>query len=456
MLSSLGVTSVHGALLACAVATGQATPPAGARVVLIGVDGVSLNLLEPYAEAGVTPNLAALMKQGARGHLASLWPLRTPQIWTSIVTGKLPGQHGIWDNQANSYFYPPPFREPTARVVTSKDRRAKALWSLLDAQGLKVLSVGWVASWPAEALTHGVMVAPIELPAGDKRQSTIKGSFWRDASELVAPQTLWPRVQKLIVEPDELTPAEVGRFADVPPSGHALYQLPRLERYVYALRWSLARTKSVEAITTALAAETRPDVVLAYFECTDSLLHRFWIFKESPAEIRERLDGHKIPSQDAAELKRRFGGVVEACYRDVDERLGRMLKALSGPETRVLVVSDHGFGRPQKPHHLADEPYSGDHLDEGVILAAGPGIEGGAWLEGASVLDVTPTLLHWLGLPVAQDMRGKVIAAIAPGSPRRVPTYESAPQTEAPFAQGWPERKVPPRPTAAQMPAAKP
>jgi predicted AlkP superfamily phosphohydrolase/phosphomutase len=431
-----------------------AAPKRPAKVVLIGIDGVSLNLLEPFAGEGVAPNLGRLMKEGTRGHLASIWPLRTPQVWTSAVTGKLPGQHGIWDHLSNTYFNPPEVRTKEKHRVTSEDRRSKALWSLLDEAGLRTLTVGWMASWPAEKLEHGVLVAPVEL-MGDPRQTTIKGSFFRDASRLVTPERLWPRVRTLIVEPKDIEAAELAAFADIPPEGHPLYALPRLERYVYTFEWSLARARSVEAITLGLLDEAKPEVVLSYFQCPDSLLHRFWIFSEPVEEIVERLETHGIPSDRAAELKKRFGGVVEACYRDVDARVGRLLDATRGADTVVMVVSDHGFGRPAKPHKLAGEPYAGDHLDEGVILAAGPGIKKDAWIDGASILDVTPTLLAILGRPVAEDMRGRVLGAlfdVTPPAAERIPTYETKPQLDAPHASGWPERKVPLRPTAAQMP----
>ncbi|MEL6548456.1 MAG: alkaline phosphatase family protein, partial [Myxococcota bacterium] len=72
-----------------------------ADVVIIGLDGVSLNVLVPMAEKGAAPNLGQLLREGARGDLEVIWPLRTPQVWTSSVTGKLPGQHGIWDHKSN-------------------------------------------------------------------------------------------------------------------------------------------------------------------------------------------------------------------------------------------------------------------------------------------------------------------------------------------------------------------
>lgn len=430
-----------------------ASPPHEAKVVLIGIDGVSLNLLEPMIEKGVTPNLGKLHKEGARGHFPSIWPLRTPQVWTSVVTGKLPGQHGIWDNHSHTYFNPPEVRTKQAKLVTSADRRSKALWQILGDAGMRTLTVGWVASWPAEDVKNGVMVAPIELK-GDRRQTTIKGSFYSDAPRMVSPARLEPKVRKLIVDPDGVSPEEIAQFADVPPAGSPLYSLPYLERYVYALRWSLARAKSVEALTLGLLPEAKPDVVLSYFQCPDSLLHRFWVFHKSPEFIEDRLKTHGIPHQHAAELHKRFGKVVEACYRDVDQRVGRILEQTRGTNTLVMVVSDHGFGHAPVPHKMKDEPYSGDHLDDGVILAAGPGITAGTWLEEAEVLDVTPTLLHWLGQPMGKDMGGKVIAPIfaaGKSTPKMIPSYETTPQTDIAHPNGWPPRKKPRRSAADQM-----
>lgn len=417
-----------------------------AKVILIGVDGVSFNLLTPYSEKGVTPTLNRLMQSGARGDLASIWPLRTPQVWTSVVTGKLPGQHGIWDHLSNTYFNPPEVRTHRKRVVTTEHRKSKALWNLLSERQLTSLVVGWMASWPAENLEHGVVVAPVEL-MGDSRQTTIKGSFWRDAKGMLHRESLWPSVEKLIVEAGDLEPGALAPFADVPPKGSRLYQMPHLARYVYAISWSLARARSVEAMTIELAKTVRPDLVLAYFQCSDSLLHRFWIFSQEEAEIRERFKSHGLSTRDVPELRKRFGGVVEACYRDLDMRIGRILEATAGPNTLVLVVSDHGFGNAPEPHRMEGEPFSGAHLDDGVIIAGGPGIKAGLRLQGASVLDITPTILHALHLPVADDMGGKVLVelfdseAIKLRPIDRLPTFEDAPQTVVLRPEGFPPKK---------------
>jgi len=415
------------------------------KVILLGIDGVSKNVLEPYFERDVIPNLESLAKKGGLGELDSYWPLRTMQVWTSIVTGKMPGQHGIWDHVANSYYNPPEYRTKHKKVYTPADRKSKALWQLLAEKGIKSLTVGWPTTWPAEKVAPGIMVAPKVL-YGDERRVTIKGGFWRDIKKMVTPKKLLGRVRKSIVEPTQIKNSDLAIMADVPPKGSPLYELPKIESYVYALRWSLARARSVEAITVDLAKSENPEVVLAYFQCTDSLLHRFWIFQKSEAEIKKRLGQFGISTEHVPELKQRFEKVVEGCYRDVDERVGRILESIGGPDTMVMIVSDHGFGDGPEKHPFKAEPYGGIHWSTGAIIAKGGKMKPDTVIQEASALDVTPTILHFLGLPVGGDMRGKVIedlfsAEYLEKNPvKKIPTYEKEPQLEVPYEEGFPEK----------------
>jgi len=414
------------------------------KILLLGIDGISKNLLQPYAQDGVIPHLDAIAQKG-QGALASFWPLRTMQVWTSIVTGKLPGQHGIWDHITNSFYNPPGFRTKKRRVYLSTARRSKALWQLLGERGFKTLTVGWPTTWPAEQVPNGILVAPKVL-YGDLRDVTIKGSFWRHVNNAVQPEALLPQVRQMIVETQEISAEELAQWADIPPEGDPIYSLPKIKSYVYALRWNLARARSMEAITIGLARERHSDVVLAYFQCTDSLLHRFWIFQKSEAEIAQRLKQFNIPTNKVPELKRRFGQVVRHCYHDVDQRVGRILEALQGPNTWVLVVSDHGFGDGPKKHPFKAEPYGGIHWSNGAILAQGPYMPASSQMKNASVLDITPTILYILGLEVGDDMRGKVIQSMFKDSylkqhpVKRIPTYEKKPQLWAPYSQGFPPK----------------
>ena len=80
-------------LLAVALVLGcaEAPPPPRGRVLVVGIDGASMRVIEPMIAAGRLPNLAALAREGASGKLRSLEPLLSPRVWTSVVTSRTAG-----------------------------------------------------------------------------------------------------------------------------------------------------------------------------------------------------------------------------------------------------------------------------------------------------------------------------------------------------------------------------
>jgi predicted AlkP superfamily phosphohydrolase/phosphomutase len=163
----------------------------------------------------------------------------------------------------------------------------------------------------------------------------------------------------------------------------------------------------------------------------------------------ERFKTHGIPTDHVAEMRERYGRVVQACYQDMDKRIGTILEKAQGPDTLVLIVSDHGFGEAPFPHPTKTEPYGGNHRDDGVILAQAPWIQAGVAIEDASVLDIMPTLLKLFKQPVAEDMPGKVLDALLDDATRaqnipQIKSYEAKPQLKIPYKSGWPARKFRP------------
>src|SRR5919109_3312085 len=67
------------------------------RVLLIGWDGADWRILDPMLEAGILPNLAALIRRGARGTLMSTVPNHSWSAWPSFLTGMDPSNHGVYD-----------------------------------------------------------------------------------------------------------------------------------------------------------------------------------------------------------------------------------------------------------------------------------------------------------------------------------------------------------------------
>src|SRR5437764_4148791 len=131
------------------------------RVLLIGWDAADWKVIQPLLDAGQMPNLARLMAGGVHGNLATIYPVLSPMLWTSVATGKRAYKHGIHG-----------FTEPLpdgsgVRPITVLSRKTKAVWNILNQTGHRSIVVAWWPSHPAEPL-NGVMVSNyFEHPAGE-------------------------------------------------------------------------------------------------------------------------------------------------------------------------------------------------------------------------------------------------------------------------------------------------
>jgi predicted AlkP superfamily phosphohydrolase/phosphomutase len=66
------------------------------KLLIIGLDGMTFDLINPLIEMGHLPNIARLMREGSHGTLISTEPATSPVAWSSFVTGKSPGAHGVY------------------------------------------------------------------------------------------------------------------------------------------------------------------------------------------------------------------------------------------------------------------------------------------------------------------------------------------------------------------------
>jgi len=178
-----------------------------------------------------------------------------------------------------------------------------------------------------------------------------------------------------------------------------------------ALYEHLADVSEIKFKTVVKLLQEEPDWrLLSYvFTLTDRVSHAFWPFHEPEAYP-------PIPEAELAASRSR----VNDAYRWVDAQLGELLERL-GPDVTVLVVSDHGF------RANAEAGY-GDHRKEGIFVAAGPGVSPSSVPVDLSILDVAPTVLLGLGLPVPGDMDGRAARAVFPNAPDVPPiaSYETS------------------------------
>src|SRR5918997_3578564 len=101
------------------------------RVLLLGLDGMTYNVLEPAFAAGHMPVFKALMDRSASGVLTSTVPPYTPPGWTSIFTGVNPGKHGIFGFTLGNV-------QRKGGLVRLDRVQAPALWNVANAQGMRM------------------------------------------------------------------------------------------------------------------------------------------------------------------------------------------------------------------------------------------------------------------------------------------------------------------------------
>src|SRR6187549_1897367 len=122
------------------------------RVVVVGLDGASFELLDPWIRAGEMPNLERLVGRGVSGGLESVLPPMTPPAWTSAVTGVYPGKHGIYN------FIRPFFGRFNVEFCGTAHRKAPALWDYLTSLGLSSVILHLPATFPPPRL-EGCLVS---------------------------------------------------------------------------------------------------------------------------------------------------------------------------------------------------------------------------------------------------------------------------------------------------------
>lgn len=354
------------------------------------------------------PALSRLIDAGVMGNLGSIEPILSPIIWTSIATGKLPHKHGVLG-----------FTEPDPlaggiRPVGSHTRQAKALWNILSEAGLKTHVVGWYASHPAEAI-NGVCVSErFSLAASLDR------THWPMPAGAVTPTNVEAELEPFRVHPTEITGEQLLPF--IPRAAELDQSNPIIAQRLTALAKILAETASVQAAATWIMENQSWDFLGVYFRALDEFAHHFMPF------FPPRLPG---VSEEDVQI---YGQVMRTACQFHDLMLARLIQ-LAGPDTTVLIVSDHGFesGR-YRPGRVANhlETMAQWHRPFGIFAAAGEGIAKDQRIYGSSVLDIAPTVLHLLGLPVGRDMDGKVLvnALTQPGEIQRIPSWETGPKSE--------------------------
>ena len=162
--------------------------PGKRRILLIGWDAADWRHIDPLLEAGMMPVLAGMIARGVRGNLASLMPMVSPMLWTTIATGKTADAHGV-----HGFVEADPSGKGV-RPWSSLSRRGKAVWNILHQEGWRCSTVGWWASHPAEPL-RGTVVSNLFLHAEPEREANV----WKMPVGAVHPEERARRYARLRV-----------------------------------------------------------------------------------------------------------------------------------------------------------------------------------------------------------------------------------------------------------------
>jgi predicted AlkP superfamily phosphohydrolase/phosphomutase len=262
------------------------------KAIIIGLDGGTLDLINPWVAAGHLPTINRLIDGGVSGPLESSFPPLTGPAWSSFMTGKSPARHGVMEffyRQSGTY------KQALNNRLTIDGR---SLWGILSDRGVEVGIMGVPLTYPPEPV-NGFMITGLLTPP-DRRDFTY-------------PKELLDEIE-----------ANVGEYR----LRHDEKYRPTNPQPFLDEQYAILENNTQSAIY--LMANKPWDLFMVHILGTDRLQHEFWHVMD-PTH----------PQHDPAE-RQRLGDVILDFFKQVDSSLNRILEAAG--DNNVLVMSDHGFG----------------------------------------------------------------------------------------------------------------
>ena len=337
--------------------------------------------IQPLLDAGRLPHLETLIRRGSMGKLQSTPPLIGPVLSSSLVTGRYSDEHGITGFATRSN------EAPGCRPMSSLDLQAPPLWQQVNDTGLSAVAMGWPMSQPATAF-DGLVISDAFADADGP-----DSKHWPLRPGSVSRPALAELFGDLRLHPGDITPEQLQPFV---PRAAQVDQVN--DERLSILATYMARAATIHAAGTWVAEYGQWDLLAIHFDLVEQLSGHFGQYR--PPQLSH------IADQDFA----LYRDVVDAGYLFMDMLLGRYLSLL-GPDQGIMLVSDHGFPtRPQKfSHHSGIEKINPMFREVGMVLCQGPGIREDQLIFGAHQLDIVPTLLQLLGLPIDESLPGGVL-----------------------------------------------
>lgn len=277
------------------------------NVLMIGLDGATFTLLDPMIEQGVMPFLGSVIKNGVRSHLMSTRNPLTPPAWTSMITGHSPEKHGIYD-----FLRPVTMQDGGVflKINDYRDNHCETLWSIANRGGKRATTLNFYGMAPAPAIDGYVISGFVP---------------WRHLRHGTHPKSLFDTVRAM----DDFDYRDLGM--DIGEEKKCVQGLHEGEHFDWIELQD--RRDTAWAKMTAHLLKTDPtELTAVVLDGPDKVQHLFWRFVD--------------PELVKADGDEWYNKVRELClgfYRGLDKNIQNMMEA-AGPDTDVILVSDHGFG----------------------------------------------------------------------------------------------------------------
>ena len=273
------------------------------KVMVVGLDGATYDLIYPWMLDGHLPAFSKLMDEGAWGELRSTIPPMTAPAWTSFATGKNPGKHGLYDwiqRKQDSYNVSP---------ITAQHIKQPTLWEILGDEGYRVCVFNVPMTYPPRPV-NGLMISGMPAPS--------------TKVTITYPESLLSEVE-----------SEVGTYLVYPDPGQA-YSDAGVDAFLQRL---YATTERRFEVLDYLRTREDWDFLMPVLNGTDTVQHAMWKYMDPDH-----------PQHDPAKVQK-YGNAILDYFKYVDDALNRFVENLD-KDTVLVIMSDHGFGPFHKFIHV--------------------------------------------------------------------------------------------------------
>lgn len=268
--------------------------PTARKILIVGLDGATFDVLNPLMAAGRMPELAKIVAGGSAGILDSTKPPITPAAWTTFMTGKGPGQHGIVDFER--------YDVSSNRLTfnSTYQIREKTIWEILSEKGFRVGSINVPMTYPPRPV-NGFMISGFETPSTDN-DFTYPADLKHDILKRWPDYSYRSNWQRKALGGADLFQRNIS-FIE-----HSFHQGLELATYCGdKYGW---------------------DVLMVLFKLVDNLQHKAWRYLDP-----------RTAGVDPARAE-----MAAHCFGELDKVIGQLAEYARRREALLLLMSDHGHG----------------------------------------------------------------------------------------------------------------